>query len=182
MRRAVALLAVLALSCTHSPKQRIDGVVEYKGLSHSHQPPYTYAQVPPVGGAHNPAWLRCAVYDEPVPDQNAVHSMEHGAVWITYQPSLPRADVDALHRFQGLDPSYVLISPYPGLPSPVVVSAWGLQLTVDRVDDPRIAEFVKAYAGGDQGGEGGSDCVRLGKTPAEARLLDASPSVSPPPM
>ena len=183
MKRAVALMAVLAVACTHSSsKPRIDGVAEFKDLSHSHKPPYAYAQTPPVGGAHSPAWLKCGVYTEPVPDVNAVHSMEHGAVWITYQPSLSRADLDALHRFQGLNPNYVLISPYPGLPSLVVVSTWGLQLKVDRVDDPRIGEFVKAYAGGDQGGEGGSDCARVGLTPDKAREYDASASASPPPM
>jgi hypothetical protein len=107
--------------------------------------------------------------------------MEHGAVWITYRPSLSRDELDALHRVQGLNPKYVLISPYDGLPAPVVVSTWGLQLKVDRVDDPRIAEFVKAYAGGDQGGEGGADCAH-GLTPEEARRYDASPSASPPAM
>ena len=176
MRRAVALLALLAVSCTHASKPpRIDGVVEYRGLSHSHEPPYSYAQTPPVGGAHSPVWLTCAVYTEPVPDVNAVHSMEHGAVWITYRPTLSQADLDALHRFQGLNPNYVLMSPYPGLPSAVVASAWGLQLRVDRVDDPRIGEFVKAYAGGNQGGEAAVGCARGGVTPERARELDASP-------
>jgi hypothetical protein len=183
VRRAVALLAVLALSCTHSSKPRIDGVQEFKGLSHDHvRPPMTYPQTPPVGGAHSDRWIRCAVYTEPLPDINAVHSMEHGAVWITYQPSLSQADVDALHRFQGLDPAYVLISPYPGLPSPVVVTTWGLQLKVDRVDDPRIGEFVKRYAGGNQGGEGGVPCVRDGLTPEQARQYDAPQTAASPAM
>jgi hypothetical protein len=174
-RAAAAALACLALAaCTkHSAKPRIDGVQTFGGLGHTHVPwPVTYPQTPPVGGDHSDAWLNCGVYTEPVPNVNAVHSMEHGAVWLTYRPDLPQANVDTLHRLQGLKPAYVLISPYPGLPSPVVASAWGLQLTVDRPDDPRLAAFVRAYAGGGQGGEPGKPCSG-GLDPAQARAYDA---------
>jgi Protein of unknown function (DUF3105) len=112
-----------------------------------------------VGGPHSPVWLRCAVYTETVPEENAVHSMEHGAIWITYDPALTEDEVQRVSRLQALKPAYVLVSPFPGLPGKVVASTWGLQLTADSVDDPRLAEFVKEYAGGDQGGEKGADCV-----------------------
>jgi hypothetical protein len=74
-----------------------------------------YPQTPPVGGNHNAVWLNCVVYPTPVPNENAVHSMEHGAMWITYQPTLPAADVTTLqHAVAGR--SYVILSPYPGIP------------------------------------------------------------------
>jgi hypothetical protein len=171
MRRAAALIAVLALvACSgkSEPKPpRIDGVRAYADLAHTHvKTPVTYPQTPPVGGPHSPVWLRCGVYDSPVPNENAVHSMEHGAVWVTYDPALPEASVTALRRLQALNPAYVLISPYAGLPGKVVASAWGLQLAVDTADDPRLAAFVKAYAGGGQGGEKGADCAH-GATPEQ---------------
>jgi hypothetical protein len=34
-----------------------------------------------------------------VPSERAVHNLEHGAVWITYQPSLPQSEVDQLRAF-----------------------------------------------------------------------------------
>ncbi|HET9972943.1 MAG TPA: DUF3105 domain-containing protein [Streptosporangiaceae bacterium] len=37
--------------------------------------------------------MNCGIYDQPVPNERAVHNMEHGAIWITYQPSLPQAQV-----------------------------------------------------------------------------------------
>ena len=68
----------------------------YSDLTQAHvEGPITYRQVPPVGGDHNPVWANCGAYDEPVPSPNAVHSMEHGAVWITYRPSLAADEQDA---------------------------------------------------------------------------------------
>ena len=57
-----------------------------------------YAQTPPAGGPHDPVWQNCGFYTEPVRDENAVHSLEHGAVWITYLPSLPQDQVDRLRN------------------------------------------------------------------------------------
>ena len=42
-----------------------------------------YEQTPPAGGEHNDVWQNEGFYEEPVRDENAVHTLEHGAVWIT---------------------------------------------------------------------------------------------------
>ena len=76
-----------------------------------------YDQSPPVGGAHNPVWQNCGYYDKPVRDENAVHSLEHGAVWITYSPDLPQDQVTELQN-TAQSQTYILVSPYPGLDSP----------------------------------------------------------------
>ncbi|GAA1806818.1 DUF3105 domain-containing protein [Agromyces neolithicus] len=102
-----------------------------------------YAQTPPAGGEHNPAWLNCGVYDQPVPNENAVHSLEHGAVWVTYDPSLSDADLETLKS--KLPSTYIVLSPFDDLPSPIVLSAWNSQLQVDAADDPRIPEFLEEY-------------------------------------
>lgn len=114
-------------------------------------------ELPPVGGVHSPRWQTCGIYDRPVDAKNAVHSMEHGAVWIAYQPELPGEDVSILRDLVG-DQSYLLLSPFPGLKSPVVLSAWGIQLEVESVDDERVAEFVSAYRLGPQTPEFGAAC------------------------
>lgn len=136
----------------------IQGVESYEYDAAQHVPgTVDYAETPPVGGKHNERWLNCGVYTEPVPDENAVHSLEHGAVWITYQPDLPEADVEKL---QDLLPStYTLISPYEGMDTPIAISAWGKQLKVDSADDPRLAEFVKEYRQGPQTPEPGAACT-----------------------
>jgi hypothetical protein len=105
----------------------------------------TYQTSPPAGGDHNPTWERCMgdVYDSQVPNENAVHSLEHGAVWITYNPSLAKAQIDKLaSKVRGHD--FMLMSPYPGQDKPISLQAWGYQLKVDNASDGRIDQFITA--------------------------------------
>lgn len=126
----------------------------------------TYAQSPPVGGEHRPAWQNCGIYNDPVVEELAVHSMEHGAVWITYRPDLPADQVDQL---KGLvrGKTYTLLSPYPDQPTAVAASAWGVQLTADGAGDPRLGQFISKYRQGSQTPEPGASCVGGVGTPDE---------------
>jgi len=138
----------------------IPGVQTYTGLSRNHTTePQTYPQSPPVGGDHNPVWQNCGVYDQPIQNENAVHSLEHGAVWLAYNPDLPADQVAIVAAF-ALNQSHVLVSPYPGLAEgeAVVATAWGVQLRLDSVTDPRLAEFVAKYQSGPQAPEQGVTC------------------------
>jgi hypothetical protein len=117
-----------------------------------------YEQNPPVGGPHNPIWQNCGYYDQPVRDENAVHSLEHGAVWITYSPDLPQDQVEHL-RDIAENETFVLVSPRDGLPSPVVASAWGKQLRLDNAEDPNLERFIGAYEQGPQTPEKGAVCT-----------------------
>jgi hypothetical protein len=133
--------------------QRIDGVQNFrktneKDLTRNHKAgKLTYKQSPPVGGDHNGRWQNCEgdVYDAEIPKEQGVHSMEHGAVWLTYRPDLPKSQVDALaKKIRGKD--FTLMSPYPGLDKPVSLQAWGFQLKLDSADDKRIDKFISGFA------------------------------------
>jgi hypothetical protein len=114
-----------------------------------------YAQVPPAGGPHNPAWDDCGAYDAPPRNEYAVHDLEHGTVWITYRPGLAQADIDSLQtQLEGLKSGKWMLSPYPGLPTPVVVTVWNAQLDLDGADDPRLPIFLDFYGDGHTSPEG----------------------------
>lgn len=103
----------------------------------------SYDRDPPTNGDHSPIWQNCGFYGEPVENETAVHSMDHGAVWITYQPGLP---ADQIETLRGLgQEEYVLVSPYPGLSAPVVATAWRNQLELEGTDDPRLRQFVDQF-------------------------------------
>jgi len=161
-----------------TPTPGISGVQVYQGLSHDHlkkgQYPQAYAQSPPVGGRHSQAWLKCAVYTEELPKENAVHSEEHGGIWLTYQPSLAAADVDKLALLAQTNREFVMVSPYAGQDVPVIASTWGLQLKVQSAADPRLLEFIRTHAGGDQGGEKGVGCATGGVSREQALAYDAA--------
>ena len=132
------------LTATH-----VDTAVDYKA---------DYGMDPPAGGNHNAVWLNCGVYDQPQQNENAVHALEHGAVWITYDPDALTADQVATLRSEAPS-TYSIVSPYPGLPAPVVISAWSAQVQLDGVDDPRLKEFVQKYWKAATAPEPGASCT-----------------------
>jgi hypothetical protein len=125
--------------------------------SHTRQP-VSYPQNPPVGGVHAPVWQNCGFYSAPVANENAVHSLEHGAVWITYDPGLSRARIDALRDLARAN-THVLVSPYAGLPTAIVASAWGRQLGVSSPEDARLERFVRAFRLSPRAPEAGGPCT-----------------------
>lgn len=131
------------------PAQHIPGVlrIDYPAGDHvTGEQRVAYDQSPPFGGAHDAVWAVCTgiVYPTAIRNENAVHSLEHGAIWITYDPQRLTADqIDALSAMVEGQP-YTLMSPYPGLDSPISVQSWGHQLRLDSPEDPRLVEFIEA--------------------------------------
>jgi putative peptide zinc metalloprotease protein len=117
-----------------------------------------YPQSPPVGGNHAQIWQNCGFYADAVPSENVVHSMEHGAVWITYRSDLAEEQIESL-RTLARSQDHLLVSSYPGLRSPVVVSAWGRQLELPSAKDPRLQRFIATFRLGKQAPESGGPCT-----------------------
>jgi hypothetical protein len=136
----------------------IAGVKDFPNLARNHVVgAVDYPETPPVGGDHSETLTNCGVYTTPVKNEQAVHSLEHGAVWVTYSPDLPADQVAILAGVVGKY-SYGLLSPFPGLSSPLVASAWGLQLALTSASDPRLPAFVAKYENGPQTPEPGAAC------------------------
>jgi len=140
-----------------SNRPTLDAVKTYKVTRDHTTDPVTYAQTPPVGGNHNPTWLNCGVYTKPVKNELAVHALEHGAVWVTYDPDkITDGELDSLRN--KLPSTYIVLSPYPGLPAPVVASAWGNQVQLDGADDERLDQFIDKFWKGGDAPEIGAPC------------------------
>jgi len=119
-----------------------------------------YPMEPPVGGDHKAVWMNCNgdVYTKAIDNMNAVHSLEHGAVWVTYNSKASDADVKALADKVKQTP-YTLMSPVEDQKDPIMLSAWGKQRTVTSATDPNVGKFFESFVQGDQTPEPGAACT-----------------------
>lgn len=155
------IAGVLAWDTTGWPG---NGSAHAGALEHNHVAgPVSYSILPPVGGPHNAVWMNAGVYTQPISTERAVHNLEHGAVWISYNPSLPAVTIAQLTAFvtrqtliaepsgetgiSGDSNRYVDLSPWATdtLPSPIVISSWGHQLQVTSPDDPRLQQYIDTF-------------------------------------
>ena len=153
---ALAIVALVVASFVFAPRgaptygaldsdgAEIEGVETFENDTTHVEEPVDYPQTPPAGGPHSSAWLNCGIYTEPQKNENAVHSLEHGAVWVTYDAAA-LSDEDLATLKSHLPSTYVILSPYEGLDSPIVLSAWNNQLALDSASDERIPEFFEEY-------------------------------------
>lgn len=144
----------------------IEGVETFENTSAHVSTAVSYPQTPPAGGEHNPTWLNCGVYTEPVPNEYAVHSLEHGALWVTYDSDLPADELATLKT--ALPATYVVLSPFDDLPAPIVLSGWNVQLQVDEADDARIAAFFEEHWKSNNVPEPGAPCTGAYDAPGKA--------------
>jgi hypothetical protein len=133
--------------------------------------PLRYKESPPIGGPHNVVWQTCGIYSTPIHEEHAVHSLEHGAVWITYRPDLPSTDIQRLQTVASDD--YMLLSPYPGLTAPVVATAWNNQMLLTGADDPRLPQFIRRFKNNPSSTpEFGATCLGGNATGADKATLN----------
>ena len=121
--------------------------VDYKASIHiTADQRVAYNRFPPVGGPHDGTWANCngIVYDTAVRSENMVHTLEHGAVWITYNPdTITPDDLATLTALVDGQP-FTTLTPYPGLDSNISLQAWAHQLKVDSASDERVKQFITA--------------------------------------
>ena len=130
----------------------------YPDLKRSHSSkPVTYTTRPPVGGVHDDEWLECGAYGFPIRNENAVHDLEHGVVWIAYRPTLKKSGVQRLRTL--LPRGKGIMAPYPGLPAKVVVTVWGAQLRLKGAKDPRLPLFLRTFGDGHTAPEPFQSCA-----------------------
>ena len=162
---------LVAMSCSGDSTDvapSLDGVEYLAVASREHTDhDLDYPTRPPAGGDHLGIWHNCGVYTVPLLDEAAVHSLEHGAVWVTYRPDLgAKAILGLTGHLVGREK--LLVSPHPDQTPPVVVTAWARQLVLDGPDDPRLEAFIDRFTDGDTAPEAQVTCQGgIGRPPAD---------------
>jgi Protein of unknown function (DUF3105) len=141
------LLLISSFAVAQVANLKLAGLETFKTVASHKEGMIVYPLNPPVGGAHNPVWQNCGIYNQSVKTENVIHSLEHGAVWITYKANLPLAQVQSLRKLVSGQP-YIILSPYPlsdKLKKPIYVVAWGVRLGVSSADDLKIGIFISQF-------------------------------------
>ena len=147
---AVAVIGYAVVTVNRANADKVTAAEQISGLQAYEYPngqghvatPVDYSESPPVGGDHDGEWADCTgtVYSVDIRNENAVHSLEHGAVWITYDPArLNEDDIATLSQLVD-GTSGLMLSPRPGLEAPISLQSWNNQLTVDSATDPRLEQ------------------------------------------
>jgi hypothetical protein len=105
----------------------------------------TYESNPPVSGQHNAIPGACGVYSQPMPEEDFVHTLEHGAVGLLYQPDLDEEQIKQIEAIVKDQESHMFSMPYPQLEDPIVVTAWAHLMRLDDVDEAAITEFIDVF-------------------------------------
>jgi hypothetical protein len=129
--------------------------------SRNHQDPchaIPYPFIPPSSGDHYSIWADYLTYTSPVPWGFLVHSMEHGAVVLAYDPSSPAAAqiqtaFAAIITAHGIDPvcrdeswpSRIIVVPAHDLHTPIAAAAWEHTYEATCLDMPSLSAFVEAH-------------------------------------
>lgn len=106
----------------------------------------SYNSNPPTSGPHYASPAPAQFYDEELPDEQLVHNLEHGNIWIAYKPDLPKNLIDALKGFSGWN---IIVSPRSKNDTDIALVAWGrldkFDISSGNFDKQRIKDFISRY-------------------------------------
>lgn len=160
VRRFLPLLLVPAFcaACGPAPERHLAGVLRYEAPAGQHRSgSLAYDLTPPPYGDHNALWQNCGIYAAPLYPEYALHSLSHGAVWLTYRPDRVPDPAPLAALAKGRK---VLLSPEPEQAAAITATAWNAQLTADQAADPRLAQFVQEFIDAGTAPEAGRSCEK----------------------
>ena len=145
--------AVIAAKANKPPEPPRPGVEQSDhGREHVDSKKYGGDQ-PPTSGAHaNPvSW---GVYDTEIRDDEALHNLEHGGVYVSYHPDLPEDEVDKLKALlfapysdSEFQPRKIIMAPRENNKAPIVLSSWLRSEKLENFDAEKIKEYVTRNTG-----------------------------------
>lgn len=102
-----------------------------------------YNSNPPTSGPHYAQPADWGVYQKELPDEQLVHNLEHGGIWISYKD----IDEDTKAKLEAIGSRYsksVIITPRSKNDTKIAVASWGRLQKFEQYDEQSIIKFIKA--------------------------------------
>lgn len=118
-----------------------------QSLTETHK---AYNSKPPTSGPHysKAAW---GISSSQIPDEMQVHNLEDGGVIVHYDPvqvsTSTMQTLEAVVQPYYLKGKNIILEPYAGMDSPIVLTAWTRLLKLSVPDKTQIEQFINAYVG-----------------------------------
>lgn len=104
-----------------------------------------YNSNPPTSGPHYEQWAPWGIYDEKLPDEQLIHNLEHGGIWISYRD---KDNQELIGNLKSIADDYslkVALTYRPENDAPIAAAAWGRLMKLEAFDEKQIRNFIKAY-------------------------------------
>ncbi|HEX9595204.1 MAG TPA: DUF3105 domain-containing protein [Candidatus Saccharimonadales bacterium] len=147
----IAGFTILTLVNKNQPEQERPGVALPDNGTEHLDPGETIeygGPEPPASGRHNQQPLPWGVFDQEVPDETAIHNLEHGGVYISYRPDLPREQIDRLESLfrepyarEDFAPTKAVVAPRAANGSLIILTSWIRNLKLEKYDEEAIVEY-----------------------------------------
>lgn len=156
----IALAVLVSLNVTAPPPAQLASVETFPDMGTDHigfgvSPP-EYNADPPTSGPHLDTPAPCGIYRQPVPDGSTLHSMEHGAVVVHYDPSIESARRAQIEDIARSIAGELIVAPRPDMEDELVLTAWTKRLAMDTIDENVIRSFAAQFA--NRSPEGAASC------------------------
>ena len=121
----------------------IGQVFENQGQEHikvgaSHPP---YNSNPPTSGWHYSQPAKWGVHSKPLADEQAIHNLEHGGIWISYK-NIDQETKANLERITKANGSSIILSPRDANDAKIVLAAWTRLEKLESYDEAKILDFI----------------------------------------
>ena len=137
------LIYVLILAANQKPTPLLGESFPIQGQQHieidaSHP---AYNSNPPTSGSHYATPASWGVYQNELPDEQLVHKLEHGGIWISYK-GIDTTTKSSLEKITQTH-AKIIIEPREKDDAPIVLVSWGQLLKLQMYDEQKILDFIK---------------------------------------
>lgn len=103
----------------------------------------SYNSNPPTSGGHLAQPAKWGVYQNELPDEQLIHNLEHGGIWISYK-DIDQETKAKLETIGKANPGSVIVTPRAANDAPIALAAWTRLEKLQTYDETKILEFIRA--------------------------------------